>query len=156
MGDVLDAFCASCGGKTPAATTDSVVPCRYCGAIIRVGKAEVRVEGHSADDVEKVARAVLAEDRESEQVRARLRSPWVAGSFYLVALLSVLSLLLVAGALLPLWVVPVVVIGGILGVAVVGALQLRQDEGLSERNFLELMRLTLARLPLLTRREPPG
>lgn len=156
MGDAFHTFCPSCGGQTPVASTDSVVPCRYCGTMIRVGKAEVRVEGHNADDVEKVTRAVLAEGREAEQVRARLRSPWVAGSFYLVALLSVLILLLIAGAVLPLWVLPVVVIGGILGVSVVGALQLRQDQGLSERNFLELMRLTLARLPLLTRREPPG
>jgi Flp pilus assembly protein TadB len=79
----------------------------------------------------------------------------VSGSFYLLALVAILALLLVAGAVLPVWALPVVVIGGLLGVAVIGALQLRQDERLSQKNFMELMVMTLARLPLLLKGRKP-
>jgi hypothetical protein len=81
-----------------------------------------------------------------------MRSPWVSGSFYLVAILAILSVLLAAGAILPWWVVPLVVVGGVVGVALVGALQLRQDARLSQESFLRLMSVALSHLPPLTKR----
>jgi hypothetical protein len=80
----------------------------------------------------------------------------VSGSFYLVALVALLSIVLVAGAVLPIWIIPLAIIGGLLGVSAIGALQLRQDEKLSEKGFVELMRMTLAKLPLLMRSRDRG
>ena len=50
---------------------------------------------------------------------------------------------------LSLYALPIVLIGGLLVVGVVGALQLRNDELLSEKGFLALMVETYKRLPLL-------
>lgn len=113
--------------------------------------AKITVTGPIATDVKDVLIAAVAEHRESERARYQLRGPWVSGSFYLLALVALLSVLLVAGAVLPIWVIPLVIIGGLVGVSAVGALQLRQDERLSEKGFVELMRMTLAKLPLLMR-----
>ena len=43
----------------------------------------------------------------------------------------------------------IVIIGGLIAIAIVGALQLRHDESLSEENFIDLMEKSLKRLPLL-------
>ncbi len=45
--------------------------------------------------------------------------------------------------------VPVVLIGVLLAVGIIGALQLRQDDRLTEQSFLKLMLETYKRLPLL-------
>jgi hypothetical protein len=50
-------------------------------------------------------------------------------------------------------VLPVIAIASILGVSVIGALQLRNDARLREKSFLELMRLTFSYLPILGKRE---
>lgn len=73
--------------------------------------------------------------------------------FYLVAALSILALLLVASHVLPFYVVPTVVIGAPIIVAVIGALQLRNDDRLSEKSFIALMRLSFRYIPLLRSRE---
>lgn len=80
---------------------------------------------------------------------ARLRSPWFSGLFYLTVAIVIISLLLVVGRLSPWWAFPLVVLGAILLVSVVGALQMRQDDHLSERGFLKLMADVLRRLPLV-------
>jgi hypothetical protein len=79
------------------------------------------------------------------------RGPWGSGSFYLFAFLAVLVAFIAGVNYLPYPVVtvPVVVIATLLGVGVVGALQLRQDDRLAEKNFLKLMLETYKRLPLL-------
>ena len=61
-----------------------------------------------------------------------------------------MALLLVAANTIPLWILPVIVIGALLALSIIGAFQLRQDERLTQKNFLELMILTFKRLPLLT------
>jgi small GTP-binding protein len=82
--------------------------------------------------------------RESE-----IRSPWASGSFYLFAAVLMLALIGAAAKLLNWWMVPVVVIGGLIAVTVIGALQLKQDARLSDSSFLKLMALTFRQLPLL-------
>jgi hypothetical protein len=86
--------------------------------------------------------------REKEKSR-RPPSPWQSGSFYLVSL--VLLILLAAGTSkwLGWWALPLVIIGATVGVTTVGALQLRQDQRLSEHSFLKLMALAFRQLPLL-------
>jgi hypothetical protein len=44
-----------------------------------------------------------------------------------------------------------VVIAGVLFIPLVGAFQLRQDQRLAERSFMELVKLVIGQLPLLSR-----
>ena len=66
----------------------------------------------------------------------------------------ILILIAIISTNIPWYVLPIVIIGGLLAIAVVGALQLRQDERLSQRNFLKLMIETFKRLPLLKQDNP--
>src|SRR5262249_33645945 len=104
------------------------------------------VHGTSSDDVLAVTKA-LAEVATNRKVVEHLRSPWVSGTFYLVALSVAILLLLVVGEVTPLWVLPLIVVGTILLMATIGVLQLRQDDRLSERGFLRLMGDVMRRIP---------
>jgi hypothetical protein len=64
-----------------------------------------------------------------------------------VVFLAVPAALLVIAQLLPFWTIPVIAVCSLLGVTVIGALQLRHDNRLSERGFLQLMMKTAGRLP---------
>jgi hypothetical protein len=76
-------------------------------------------------------------------------NPWISGSFYLFVILCIVVIVRVAfGPLQPMW-IPVVFVGGILCTAVIGALQLRNDDRLKEKGFLELMFKTLEYIPLI-------
>lgn len=91
----------------------------------------------------------------SQQAEGRRSGPWLSGSFYLVALLAITAATISASRLAPPWTVPVVIAGSLLGVGTVGALQLRHDDRLSERRFVDLIKLTVLNLPALLRRSPP-
>lgn len=80
-------------------------------------------------------------------------SPWVSGSFYLVVFIVIIVALSIVGHLLPIGTLPIVVIGGLIALSVIGALQLRQDEKLSEENFLKLMALSFKYLPWIRSRD---
>jgi TRAP-type uncharacterized transport system fused permease subunit len=108
---------------------------------------QIHVEG-SAEEVSAVARK-LTEDAAARQQAARLRSPWFSGLFYLAVLVVIVALLLAVGRVLAAWALPLVIVGAVLLVSVVGALQMRQDDRLSERGFLRLMADVVRRLPLL-------
>jgi len=77
------------------------------------------------------------------------KSPWGSGSFYVVALVAILALLAIISTNVHGTDLLIVIIGSLLFIVVIGALQLRQDEGLSEVNFLKLMIESLKRMPLL-------
>jgi hypothetical protein len=47
------------------------------------------------------------------------------------------------------WWLPVVILGGLLLITVVGALQLKNGERLQERSFLKLMNMAFQQIPLL-------
>jgi hypothetical protein len=88
------------------------------------------------------------------------RSPWNSGSFYAAVVVGgLLLLLLVAGVLRwiglsPIWSLMGAVIFGVvafIGVTIVGAFQLRQDEKISERGLIELVRLGLDKVVDLAR-----
>ena len=80
-------------------------------------------------------------------------SPWRSGSFYLVAFIIVIAGLAVVGHLIPIVSLPVILAGGILALSVIGAFQMRQDEKLSQENFLKLMALSLKYLPWIKLQE---
>ena len=64
------------------------------------------------------------------------RSPWVSGSFYLAVIVTLIALFLVVAKTVNFVVLPIVIIGGLLAVSLLGAFQLRQDNNLSEKNFI--------------------
>lgn len=78
-------------------------------------------------------------------------SPWFSGSFYLVAFIVILVAIGALQNFVSGWAFPLALVGSILGLCVVGAFQLRNDERLSERSFLILMRLSLGRLIAMLR-----
>lgn len=77
------------------------------------------------------------------------RSPWISGSFYLAAMVVIGTLFLVVANTVPFLALPVVIVGAMLAVSLVGAFQLRQDKNLSEKNFIALMLLTFKQLPFV-------
>ena len=128
--------------------------CDNCGAAIRWGDVRIEVHGNKAAEVESVARALVADATVREQA-THLRSPWFSGLFYLTTAATIVALLLVAGSILPVWALPAVIVGALLFLTAIGALQLRHDDRLAEKGFLTLMRLVLERLPLLFQKSQP-
>jgi internalin A len=83
--------------------------------------------------------------------RSRPASPWLSGLFYLFAVAAIAAVFAAVGKVVSPWALPVIIGGAVLTLAVVGALQLRQDRGLTEKSFLTLMGMALRRLPWLGR-----
>lgn len=78
-------------------------------------------------------------------------NPWVSGSFYLIAYIVIVGTLVASSVFVPLFALPLILIASVLAMAAVGAFQLRNDNRLRERGFLELMMAVLKRLVLLRR-----
>lgn len=76
-------------------------------------------------------------------------NPWVSGSFYLVAIAVVLTGLAVISNTVHWSFLPIIIIGGIFLIGVLGAMQLRNDDKLKDSSFIKLMTETYKRLPLL-------
>jgi hypothetical protein len=119
------------------------------------GGLKIEVEGAKASEVREVATALLsATQRHSGIGRINPRTlPWLSGSFYLFAVLVLVLAALTVAKTVDWLVLPGVLIFGLLAVSVIGALQLRHDDRLSENGFLKLMIESLKRLPLLRRGE---
>lgn len=83
-------------------------------------------------------------------------NPWTAGSFYLVAFVIIVGGLIATCKFLPAWTIAPVLIALVLLVIVIGALQLKNDDRLSEKSFVELMKLAMKRLFLLKRSKSDG
>lgn len=88
----------------------------------------------------------LSEDEISVNKR---NNPWISGSFYLFAAVILMTLFAVISANLPWYSLVIVFLSGLLMIAIIGGLQLRNDESLSEENFLILMIETFSHMPLL-------
>jgi small GTP-binding protein len=84
-------------------------------------------------------------------------NPWVSGSFYLVSFLAAVATILVAIIVLNTYgiswttgaIIPLVVIGGLLSIGIIGANQLKNDDRLSDESYVKLMIESYKRLPLL-------
>ncbi len=113
-------------------------------AVERVKSAQKALDaaGGIAMPGKKVKRSDLAVHR---------NNPWIAGSFYLFALVVIAVLFAVISMSVPWYALIVVFIGGMLAMSIVGAFQLRNDQNLSERSFVKLMLETFKHLPLLQR-----
>lgn len=88
---------------------------------------------------------------------AQKNNPWLSGSFYLIAYVTVIATILIAIVVLNKYgvswttgaVLAVVLIGGLLGIGIIGANQLKNDERLSDESYVKLMIETYKQLPLL-------
>jgi internalin A len=87
--------------------------------------------------------------RPSKSTSPSVNNPWIAGSFYLFTAVVLIFLLMVAGKVLSPWWLPVLILGGLLLITVIGALQLKNDERIKEQSFLKLMKLTFQQIPFL-------
>ncbi len=84
-------------------------------------------------------------------------NPWLSGSFYLVSYLVAVATILVAIIVLNTYgiswttaaVIPLIVIGALLSIGIIGATQLKNDERLSDESYVKLMIESYKRLPLL-------
>ena len=121
--------------------------CPSCGASIRHRDWQVEVSGHDAREVEQVAQALVSSMSSKKDVH--VQGPWLSGSFYLATMIVVVTVLLVAAKTVSSWILPIVIVGAILAVSVVGAFQLRQDARLTEKNFLALVLLVFKQIPFL-------
>jgi hypothetical protein len=109
-------------------------------------------ESRSTYTIEHVDRLYITNETPMKPAKSTsppINNPWISGSFYLFAAVVVLVMLLAAGKLLSPWWLPVLILGGLLFVTVLGALQLRNDGRLKEKSFLELMKLAFRQIPLL-------
>ena len=140
-------ICSTCGYTNSA----NAVRCHRCAAMLHFDGQRTRIEvsGIDAEEVQKVS-LVLLEKTKPSNVSP---SPWASGSFYLIVFIVVVAAFSVVGKVLPALVLPLILIGAILALSVVGALQMRQDEKLSEENFLKLMALSFKYLPWLRSRK---
>ena len=132
-------ICPRCNGEVDASGR-----CTRCEAYLGGPGWEVHVEGTNAAEVQRVAEKLSGHRRQA--------SPWSAGSFYLAATVVMVAVLLTAARMLHPVVLPLVIVGAVVLVSVVGALQLRQDEKLAQKSFLQLMSLALAQLRFVGRR----
>lgn len=64
-----------------------------------------------------------------------------------------ITTLSIAGHILPIIALPIILISGVLFLSIIGALQMRQDEKLNEKNFLKLMALSFKYLPWLRKQD---
>ncbi|MGW6700027.1 hypothetical protein [Nocardia sp. NPDC055049] len=126
-----------------------------CEARVTYDQSRIKsidVRGVNANEVRDVTRSLVDDLEVHRREQDALRSPWFSGLFYLAVLCVVIVLLLAAGRVLPIWSLPVVVAAAAILVSVVGALQMRQDDRLSERGFLALMGDVFRSLPTLLSR----
>jgi hypothetical protein len=88
--------------------------------------------------------------------RISVNSAWANGLFYLLVFVVVIaSLGVLANSVTP-WTLVIIIVAGVLFIPLIGALQLRQDERLTQKNFLELVGLVIKQLPLVGRLFPKG
>lgn len=76
-------------------------------------------------------------------------NPWSSGLFYLFLAIIPLVTISTIAQFIDWYILPIVIIGAILIIGIVGAFQLKNDDKLSEKSFVELMKATYKSLPLL-------
>lgn len=79
----------------------------------------------------------------------KTNNPWPSGSFYVIAAILIISTLGVLSNTVDWYLLPIILIAGILIIGIVGVLQLRNDDRISDKSFTSLIKETYRRLPLL-------
>src|SRR5260370_25670978 len=118
------AMCALCGilvCHNCAPTGKCPNPGCVASLLVVPGESSIRVWGHDARDVERVAGELLTRSRQSEQnVSHGPVGPWSSGSFYLFAVVVLVAIALAAARMVPVLSVPVVLVFALLPVAFIG------------------------------------
>ena len=78
-----------------------------------------------------------------------VQSAWANGLFYLFIFVVVAGTVGLLAGRLNSTQLGLAILAGILAVPLIGAFQLRMDKRLSEKNFYELIKLTVSQLPLI-------
>jgi hypothetical protein len=91
---------------------------------------------------------ILSEDKGMSQP---VRSAWANGSFYLFTFAVVIAGLAVLARTVSPYVLGGLLFAAIIFVPLIGVLQLKQDDRLTEKSFVELLKLVLGQLPLIGR-----
>ena len=87
---------------------------------------------------------------ESEGKDLVVKSSWANGLFYLFIFVVVVALLGWVSKMAEFTTLIVIILAGLLAVPMIGALQLRMDQRLSEKSFLTLIRMVITQLPLIS------
>ncbi len=90
-----------------------------------------------------------SQQQQQSNTSPRIKSAWANGSFYLFLFVVVIGGIGYLAGILKLLNLIAIIVAGIVFIPLVGALQLRQDDRLSEQNFMELIKLVIAQLPLI-------
>jgi small GTP-binding protein len=125
-----------------------------------VEELSTRLERHERDLNERKFPQRLAEEIQPKPrppIAGQKRNPWLSGLFYLFSFVVAVATILIAIVVLNKYgiswatgaVIPLVVIGALLGIGIIGANQLRNDDRLSDESYLKLMIESYKRLPLL-------
>ena len=78
-----------------------------------------------------------------------IRSAWANGSFYLFTFAVVIASFGFLANTVPLYTLPIILVAGALFVPIIGVFQLKQDGRLSNKSFVELMKIVIGQLPLI-------
>lgn len=95
--------------------------------------------------------AYRLEDYIGKSQNMEKNNPWISGSFYLFVAIIIIVLIAILSQNISWYILPIIIIGGILIIGIVGALQLKNDDKLSDKSFVELMTETFKSLPLLNK-----
>ena len=117
------------------------------GYVPRCGIYELYFRDLSANSAPELPSESGNSSRSTEGSRGS--NPWISGSFYLLVAVVMMILVAAISRMVNPVVFPIVLVGGVLVVMVIGAFQLKQDDRFSEAGFLTLMQETLKRLPLI-------
>lgn len=79
-------------------------------------------------------------------------NPWLSGSFYLFLAVIVIVGLGVLSQSVNWALLPVIIIGGILLIALIGIFQLKNDDKITDKSFVSLIIETYKRLPLINKK----
>lgn len=84
-----------------------------------------------------------------QSLKMTKNNPWISGSFYLVVAIVAITGLAVLSNSVHWTLFPIIILGGILLIGIIGVLQLKNDDKISDKSFTTLLIETFRRLPLL-------
>ncbi|MEH1819178.1 MAG: COR domain-containing protein [Nostoc sp.] len=90
------------------------------------------------------------EDNSKPEVQVTLPFAFRNGMFYLFVFVVVFCLIAFFGGSLPFHYLALAIIGTAIFIVLIGVLQLRQDDRLSEKSFVDLTKMVLEQLPLIS------
>ena len=78
-------------------------------------------------------------------------NPWISGTFYLTIVIVIITGLAVLSQSVHWTLLPIIIISSILIVSLVGILQLKNDDRITDKSFVSLMTETFKSLPLINK-----